>query len=138
MDTSSLHELLIRWKQARPRHLEAAACLKDILALIEKARPNVKGLVIPGTDAALPLTSCASNLFAFLKHEALPLVQESVRTTFEVNSPYAGAVLLEHARVASAGGSVRFSTPSVVVATFNPGRTGLAALGSNEVLYWRL
>jgi len=24
------------------------------------------------------------------------------------------------------------------VATFNSGRTGLAALGSNEVLYWRL
>ena len=53
-------------------------------------------------------------------------------------SPYAGGERVAAAAGVEAVPILASSTPELRIATLNPGKAGLACLGTDEVLYWRL
>ena len=142
MDMAELSQLragLHQWLAENPRRIEWAAFHADVQALL-RAAPNAPGsLRLPLSSDADRLIDMVHDLSRFLRAEALPLLQKRAggRRPVPVISPFAGSSCgerpLKRTRLAT--------TPAPACtwfASLNPGRTGLTALGSNNLLHWRL
>ena len=90
------------------------------------------------------LSTINSTLKTFLSVELTPASRQSLRCSADprsVHSPYAGAVLADHAaRVvsSSAGQRLQFQVHTLIIGTLNPGRSGLTLLGTDTVRLWNI
>ena len=85
----------------------------------------------PQAGDLLKLTCGLKNLLA---NSSIPLLDGVVKQARDVLSPFAGGC---HAGD-NAASDMCHRLDFLNVACFNPGRTGLAALGTNQILHWRL
>ena len=144
MVLTSLRLALTAWVTARPNAVVAAAFLKDILALLELAHPSPKTLRLNASHGPDRLIELSWEVFRFLSDEVLPTLHGVCHKGMMVSSPYAGGVAVSHAQQAmealaqSRRGTPEFNVGTLNVATFNPGRSGFATIGTDEILYWRL
>ena len=97
---------------------------------------------VPGIEASAVLAGIMQEFMRLLKDIEIPVVARCLKgQSNPVSSPYAGGVLVEHAEKLSSSAlrpSPSLSTASFRIASLNPGRTGLAALNTDDTLYWRL
>ena len=130
-----LHRLALHWLQGDPRRLERAAALRDVEALVAAAPVNLRSLRSAQLPAAVPLIDLADALSTLLRRCILGNMRTSAPHEPLIVSPFAGGV-----------SCLRFVEPplsadrptQLKVAFLNPGRTGLASLGTNTFLHWRL
>ena len=143
MVLTSLRLALTAWVTARPNAVVAAAFLKDILALLELAHPSPKTLRLNASHGPDRLIELSWEVFRFLSDEVLPTLHGVCHKGMMVSSPYAGGVAVSHAQQAmetlaqSRRGTPEFNVGTLSVATFNPGRSGFATIGTDEILNWR-
>ena len=126
--------LLHTWLQGNPRPLEVAAAMKDMECLLEIS-PKVPVTYALPSGEAQNLITVVRDLVTFLGKHALPLIKALPSTHLPIVSPYAGGITEKDSS------KVRFRTwltDEVQLATLNPGRTGMSALGTNALLTWRL
>ena len=125
----------------------AAAAVKDFLALLEARPRHVRDSVEPAAGWSEQLVSTVMDTINFIKQFFLKsmfaasrgLVDKSGASALApIVSPFAGSYVPEdveqHAKDCNTDNTIR----SVGIGCFNPGRSGLTALGSNSVLWWRL
>ena len=134
MDTSLLSDVLDRWLTSNPRKLELAAAARDVECLLRQAPSNPAGLQREGVPIAL--FRDAQSLAGFLRGSAARKLQRFVDVG-QVVSPYAGGFTCEEAPEIGINVSAARRVSCIKIMTLNPGRSGLAALGTNELLQWR-
>ena len=74
----------------------------------------------------------------FLKIEALPSLSKNVTRDKPTISPYSGGVTKTHFEAFVQKEARTLRLQEIKMATLNPGRSGLTALGTDAILYWRL
>ena len=139
MDISALRSAVYASTKERPRELEAKAFLKDVMGLLSARTKNPRACRLPGFTHPPVVLTFAAQLAHFLQDEVLLYASKAVRGAPVVVSPYVGGVVLDHAEMMQRQATKRFMSCDVLnIATQNPGRIGLTALGSTEILSWRL
>ena len=129
-----LRSLFEEWWSAGPLKMERLAFLKDVKTLLGLKPRNPIRLQHPQGHDVKPLADMAGVLAQFLRRVALPTLMVTSGTP--VISPYAGGV--DASEVEDDRGGEKEHIGELKFACLNPGCVGLAALGTDEVLYWRL
>ena len=130
-----LPRLALQWLQGDPRRLERAAALRDVEALVAAAPVNLGSLRSAQLPAAESLLDFTAALATVLRQCILCHMRSGAARTPLVISPFAGGVSSSSLPAPSVPGEC---TRQLKLASLNPGRTGLAALGTNAFLHWRL
>ena len=140
MDISPLRDMVHEWLQAQPRKLEQHAFLKDAIGLVSLCHKDPKDLRIRGSHVADQIVQACMDLRAFLQKDIIQLLRHSGGGRGNVASPYVGGVPVEeHLRQLNQYKCTDGDGLSdFVFGSFNPGRTGLSALGTDNLLHWRL
>lgn len=129
---NSLQAIFHEWLQSNPRRREKQAFVKDIRSLVT----NAPSLVAAGSPrvhrSATKLLEFAVGLMRLLKFmlSFLPMTHEASSL---VVSPFAGNIPLEQALAGEDEDKV-----FLAIGALNPGRSGLANIGNNALLEWRL
>ena len=133
-----LGALVTQWLQGNPGKLELAAALKDFVGVLEAAPTNPASLPCTATGRVPRLERLARLVAAAkgeLRNSILPELRRHIRGLLpSVQSPYFGGIPWE--RLDDQGDTKLCEQLSIAI--MNPGRTGLLALGTQEVLWWRL
>ena len=140
MDVRHLRSLMHSWASNGPKRLEHAAAYKDALALAKSAPTNPIALRFQGDECTQTLLKVSLDLKEFLLNEVVPCIT-NIRThkpTDQVIAPLTGGVPVSSPQSAKTSGLIRHVSSHCCSATFNPGRSGFAALVTNELLHWRL
>lgn len=128
----SLRSIFHDWLRSNPRRCEKQAFIKDVRSLVEIA----PSLVSAGSSrvhlSATKLLEFALGLMRLLKLmiSFLPMRYEA---TSQVVSPFAGNIPRAQAPTVDAEDCV-----CLTIGNLNPGRSGLANIGNNTLLEWRL
>lgn len=143
MDCSELSQLLQGWSRAAPRRLEVAAALKDFIALRQLAPIRPMDTIARTNSGVvsrlLPLARAVQDMCCFLRQQAIPLISRKSQGHTTVTSPFSGGTVVRHAlKESSSQHPQSHSVDSIVIATLNPGRTGLSSLSTGDILWWRL
>ena len=139
MDLTPLSDMICEWLQSVPRDMERTAFLKDATGLIALCHKNPQTLRIQGSTVANKTVQACCDIRRFLQEQVIKPLQHNLPGIDTITSPYAGGVSrpsnneLPRTHQASAGGDCYFG-----IASINPGRTGLSALGTDALLHWRL
>ena len=135
VDLTPLEAAFAEWLKSSPRKLELAAATRDVECLLHQAPPNPCGLRRPSLPSALLVDVQAlhglllGSIFKNLRSLAYnPLII----------SPYAGGMAAGDGQEGDETLPCRKQVDKIKVGTWNPVRSGLAALGSSELLHWRL
>ena len=133
-----LESYALDWLKLPPRRLELCAALKDFQGLYDLAPTNpanianIGGGVIP---RLCPLAELVSDMKGTLK-DILKHTRRNLKVVMPVISPYLGGI--DAAELDSSSADKGRECTQLKVAVFNPGRTGLIALSTEEILWWRL
>ena len=159
---------MAEWVGKERRPLELAAAKKDALALLESYPLPPMALATRGDGEAEGLMALGHRLFLLLKDHFVRLLQDKVRRTSNIVSPYAGGVPVSHHpsfhqprshhAVSHQPGSSQLSAQRAVshhpsshhllshqlasqpltLAVLNPGRSGFLSISGDALLNWRL
>ena len=133
-----LESYALDWLKLPPRRLELCAALKDFQGLYDLAPTNpanianIGGGVIP---RLCPLAELVSDMKGTLK-DILKHTRRNLKVVMPVISPYLGGI--DAAELDSSSADKGRECSQLKLAVFNPGRTGLIALSTEEILWWRL
>ncbi|CAE7222667.1 MOCOS [Symbiodinium natans] len=131
---SALGKLFDSWMRSGPKRLERAAATKDAKALLEAAPQIISSETsLRNVAAARSLLALAIDLHRFLRRDVLPLLDDGSLVE-SVVAPYSAGMMAN----SSATKLVPHMINSIGLGTFNPGRSGLAQLGTDALLHWRL
>ena len=109
------------------------------MGLLSAQTKNPRACRLPGRTEPPVILTFAAQLARFLQDEVLLYASKAVRGAPLVVSPYVGGVLMDHVELMQKQATKRRMSCNILnVATQNPGRIGLTALGSTEILFWRL
>ena len=128
-----LRTLFSSWVASSPRPVEVKAAFQDVEALQQLAPMNPQSIchIAKGSIPQLKLFSnLVSELKGMLRHVSGRLRQLSQASNL-VTSPWVGGV------ESVSTGPDTLEQP-LRVGSLNPGRSGLLALATNEILWWRL
>ena len=139
-DFSDLLDLVHTWLASTPRPLERAAACKDVQGLLNLAHKNPASLRIPSSTVVNNLIDLSRALHRFIKQDIAPLLESNNIPSVPLSSPYIGGATSSASQASDPGGQRQSINDAsrLLLATMNPGRTGLAALGTDAVLFWRL
>ena len=133
----ALGSLVQQWYEEKPKPLERAAALKDFMVLASTGdRLNLRK-----SEDLEVITFLRKTMLHCLKAKIVAKLQQNTTTSQArlVSSPYAGGINLASLRRAyDHQGCQAQGMESLCVAVLNPGRSGLAVLGTNELMVSRL
>ena len=139
MSFDCVNALFLRWLETAPRRLERAAAVRDWQALARAAPPRANRLRSPQLPEANALIEFTCRLVETLTKCILNNLGVRLGAPALVVPPFVGGVpqheLLLHGLASPVQ---RAPGEGFKVACLNPGRVGLSALGSNQVLHWRV
>ncbi|CAE8605722.1 unnamed protein product [Polarella glacialis] len=144
MDEAVLRAAAMAFQASGPSELLVGAAIKDFAALLQAAPRNPQTLwrTNSGPRQLLqPLAASVACVKGVLKYSALPALRHMLGHPCAVVSPYMSGIPAEDIWQLGSGASTSSSplrTQQLILASANPGRAGLAHLGSDEVLWWRV
>ena len=136
VDVACLRRAWHTWLQLDPRKLELAALHRDVEALVQTMPTNPKALRLKTGETDM-LLDIAHTLEQFLKNEVSVVLKRKCNNDLAISTPFAGGAPTNHRKPVGVG-QVDRAGGRLVIGTLNPGRTGLTALGTNQLLDWRL
>ncbi|CAK0904656.1 unnamed protein product, partial [Prorocentrum cordatum] len=133
-------ESVLRWASQTKRRTEAAAALRDAIALADMAptlSPGIRQHLGAVADPSWALCTAVSTL---VRREAVPALTTKAAKSTAVTSPFVGGIF-------QSGEPGRCAVPPLLndsarshltLAVLNPGRSGFLHLSSDLILEWRL
>ena len=135
MDVRDLEHVVLEWLQIPPPQMELMAAFKDFQGLLDASPVNPGNLRTVSGREVSHLRHLANLVSSFkgLLRRVLPVAGRGAGQVKHVVSPFVGGQSVLAGNYFTSGVLER-----IKLATLNPGRTGLAALGSDDILWWRV